>query len=87
MDLKLVVVRPFGPHARGDVVGDPSQIAQILGSEHAGSVVRVSVSSAPAAAAGAASTIGSQPPANAGSASGQQTSAANAASASGSKEG
>jgi hypothetical protein len=41
MDMHLVVVRPFGGFARGDVVTDTSHIAEILKSEHAYDVVRV----------------------------------------------
>jgi len=41
MDMHLVVVRPFGGLARGDVVADPARIAEILKGEHAASVVRV----------------------------------------------
>lgn len=41
MDIHLVVVRPFGGLARGDVVAETAQIAELLNSEHAGDVVRV----------------------------------------------
>ena len=41
MNTHLVVVRSFGGLARGDVVTDAVQIAEILSSEHARSVVRV----------------------------------------------
>jgi len=41
MDLHLVVVRAFGPYAKGDVVSDAAAVAAILAGEHAGSVVRV----------------------------------------------
>lgn len=41
MDVHLVVVRAFGPHAKGDVVASPAEIATILAGEHAGNVVRV----------------------------------------------
>ena len=41
MDIKLVVVRPFGTHQRGDVVTDVAEIAKVQAGEHAGCVVRV----------------------------------------------
>ena len=41
MDMHLVVVRPFGDLARGDIVTDTLRITEILNSEHARSVVRV----------------------------------------------
>ena len=37
----LVVVRPFGPYRVGDVVRDEAEIEGVLGSEHAGHVVRM----------------------------------------------
>ena len=43
MYIQLVVVRPFGGFARGDVIGDSVRVAQILACEHAHSVVRVSM--------------------------------------------
>ncbi len=43
MDIKLVVVRPFGTHQRGDVVTDVTEIAEVQAGEHAGCVVRVAV--------------------------------------------
>lgn len=43
MNIQLVVVRPFGNYARGDVVTDPVRIAQILNSDYAHAVVRVSL--------------------------------------------
>jgi len=39
--LYLVVVRPFGAHRVGDLIRDEGEVEQVLGSEHAGSVVRV----------------------------------------------
>jgi hypothetical protein len=45
MDMHLVVVKPFGDHARGDIVTDATRINEILNNEHARSVVRVVVSS------------------------------------------
>lgn len=42
MNICLVVVRPFAGFARGDIVADPARISQILKSEHAHCVVRVS---------------------------------------------
>lgn len=41
MTIQLVVVRPFGTHSKGDVIGDAASIATILASEQATSVVRV----------------------------------------------
>ena len=41
MEFMLVVVQAFGPHAVGDVVRDAEAVADILGSENAGCVVRV----------------------------------------------
>ncbi len=41
MSIKLVVVRAFGRHARGDVIEDEAEIERVLGSEHARQVVRV----------------------------------------------
>ena len=41
MDITLVVVRPFGPHAVGDRVTSSDDIAAILGSEHATFIVQV----------------------------------------------
>ena len=43
MDIKLVVVRPFGTHQRGDVVSDVTEVAKVQAGEHAGCVVRVAV--------------------------------------------
>jgi hypothetical protein len=43
MDMHLVVVRPFGDLARGDIVTDSVRITEILHSEHAHSVVRVAM--------------------------------------------
>lgn len=41
MQPTLVVVRPFGPHAVGDVITAPDAIAQILAADHAFHVVKV----------------------------------------------
>ncbi len=41
MNVHLVVVQPFGTHAKGDHITDPADIAAILASEYAGHVVRV----------------------------------------------
>lgn len=41
MELHLVVVRAFGPYAKGDVVAQAAAVAAILAGEHAGNVVRV----------------------------------------------
>jgi hypothetical protein len=43
MGMHLVVAKPFGGLARGDFVTDAARIQEILGSEHARSVVRVVV--------------------------------------------
>ncbi len=48
MTLKLVVVRPFGTHGKGDVITDAAAIAAVLQSEQAACVVRV-IAPAPAA--------------------------------------
>ncbi|MBV8524326.1 MAG: hypothetical protein JOY71_19725 [Acetobacteraceae bacterium] len=48
MQTHLVVVRPFSGFARGDLITDPSRIAEILQSEHALNVVRVLAQSNPA---------------------------------------
>jgi hypothetical protein len=41
MTVHLVVVRAFGPYAKGDLVTAPAEVAEILAGEHAGHVVRV----------------------------------------------
>jgi hypothetical protein len=41
MKLALVVVRPFAAHGNGDLITDPTEIARVLGSEHAACVVKV----------------------------------------------
>ncbi len=41
MNIKLVVVRPFGSYRRGDEVTDTGEIARIQTGEAAGNVVRV----------------------------------------------
>ncbi len=41
MSIKLVVVRAFGTHARGDVIEDEAEIERVLAGEHANLVVRV----------------------------------------------
>ena len=46
MDIELVVIKPFGNLARGDIVTDRARISQILGCEHARNVVRVAAQSA-----------------------------------------
>ncbi len=45
MDMHLVVARPFGDLARGDIITDVVRVTEILKSEHARSVVRVVVPS------------------------------------------
>ena len=49
MNFHLVVVQAFGPHAKGDRIADPTEIASVLASDHAASVVRVNVPAANAA--------------------------------------
>lgn len=44
MPFHLVVVRAFGPHAKGDSVTDADAIATILAGENAADVVRVASS-------------------------------------------
>jgi hypothetical protein len=44
MDMHLVVVKPFGGFVRGDIVSDPTRVAEILNSEHVRFVVRVAAS-------------------------------------------
>lgn len=46
MDIHLVVIKPFGKLARGDIVTDKARISQILGCEHSRCVVRVAAQSA-----------------------------------------
>jgi hypothetical protein len=46
----LVVVRPFGTHAKGDAIADAATVAQILATEHATKVVRVFSTATPAPA-------------------------------------
>ncbi len=41
MRTALVVVRPFGSHAVGDVITDEAEGRDVLAGEHADSVVRV----------------------------------------------
>jgi hypothetical protein len=41
MAFQLVVVRAFGAYKKGDTIIDQKEIADILASEHAASVVRV----------------------------------------------
>ncbi len=59
MDIRLVVVRPFGPHSKGDMVTDATETQKILASEHAADVVRVGLPSVVnGSAAGAPGTSG-----------------------------
>lgn len=41
MEMHLVVVKPLGGFARGEIITDPVRITQILTGENAHSVVRV----------------------------------------------
>jgi len=43
MDFGLIVVRPFGTHAKGDVIGDAGEIDRILRTEQARHVVRIAL--------------------------------------------
>ncbi len=45
MDIKLVVVRGFGPYRRGDEITEADVIAAVLASEDVAHVVRVHVAS------------------------------------------
>lgn len=45
MNIHLIVVKPFGGFARGDLVTDEAHVASILRSEQAAHVVRVPASS------------------------------------------
>ena len=42
MEITLVVVRAFGPHAIGDRITAPEVVAATLASDHAGAVVAIS---------------------------------------------
>jgi hypothetical protein len=46
MNIHLVVVQAFGPHAKGDNIADPTMISAILASPNAAKVVRVQAPSA-----------------------------------------
>jgi hypothetical protein len=59
MNVKLVVVRPFASHAKGDVVSDSGEVAKILASESAANVVRVAL--AASGQLNAADTSGTNP--------------------------
>jgi hypothetical protein len=41
MDATLVVVQPFGPHHRGDLITDADAVKAVLASENAARVVRI----------------------------------------------
>ena len=41
MQPTLVVVRPFGKHAIGDVITDSGAVTEILASDHADHVVKI----------------------------------------------
>ena len=41
MDITLVVVRPFGPHAIGDRITAPEVVSATLASDHATHVVAI----------------------------------------------
>lgn len=43
MEFRLMTVRPFGAHRKGDVISDPSEVAKILAGEYAGNVVRLAM--------------------------------------------
>jgi len=46
MNIHLVVVQAFGPHAKGDHITDPTSITSILASPNAPKVVRIQAPSA-----------------------------------------
>lgn len=41
MQVRLVVVRPFGSYRKGSVIEDPAEVGKILGSVNASEVVKV----------------------------------------------
>lgn len=43
MTFYLMVVRPFGAYARGAVITDPGEIADVLAGENSHAIVRVAV--------------------------------------------
>lgn len=47
MDVRLVVVRPFGSYAKGDVLSSPADVMKILASEDVSNVVRIGVPAVP----------------------------------------
>ena len=49
MNIHLVVVQAFCPHAKGDHITDPTDVASVLASDHAGHVVRIETADAPTA--------------------------------------
>ncbi len=46
MTIHLVAAQAFGPHAKGDKITDPIEIAAILASDHSGHVLPVETSTA-----------------------------------------
>lgn len=59
MEFRLVTVRPFGAHRKGDVISDPSEVTKILAGEDAGNIVRVAAPSAPASTAASSAAASS----------------------------
>lgn len=59
MKTNLVVVRPFGAYAKGDVISDAATIAELLAGENSHSVVRVVSQDVVAASAPASTKMGS----------------------------
>ena len=43
MNVHLVVVRAFGPYAKGESIADPAAMAQVQADEHVRNVVRVAI--------------------------------------------
>ncbi len=41
MEFDLLVINPFGDHAKGDFITDPVTVAEILASEDSANVVKV----------------------------------------------
>lgn len=60
MDMRLVIVRPFGSHAKGDVITEPGEIAKILAGDNGHDVVGVALPAGPDANA-ASKTSGAAP--------------------------
>jgi len=59
-ETRLVVVRAFGAHARGDILSEADQTTKILMSEHAADVVRVGAAAAAGDASADAGIVGAK---------------------------